>query len=303
MNRLEETADAASMPAASSLDAVIEAGLMEGTLELPVLPAAATQILALTSDESVDAARLARLVQGDQTLASHVLRVANSAAFAPSSTIVSLQHAVTRLGIRTLGEIALSASVRSRLFRAPGFEGQVAELWRLALTSGVYAKEIARMRRQNVEIAFMCGLLHDVGSPLVLGILEKQCRPPAQIPGPAERVSLLERFRIRAGVLLAERWKLPPPVQTAIAFHQRYQEAVHHREEAMVTSLATRLAAWLQVDRAPEDAEDRGETSAAVLEELRQQPVLGDLNLYPDDLEDLLGQAETVLQTVQAMTP
>ena len=34
-----------------------------------------------------------------------------------------------------------------------------------------YAKEIARLRRSNVEGAFLCGLLHDIGKPVLLQTL------------------------------------------------------------------------------------------------------------------------------------
>ena len=34
-----------------------------------------------------------------------------------------------------------------------------------------FAKEIARMRRANVESAFLCGLLHDIGKPVILQAL------------------------------------------------------------------------------------------------------------------------------------
>jgi hypothetical protein len=39
--------------------------------------------------------------------------------------------------------------------------------------TGFYTKEIARLRRRNVEIAFLCGLLHDLGKAVLLNNVDK----------------------------------------------------------------------------------------------------------------------------------
>ncbi len=146
----------------------LKARLEKCNLDLPILPHVASQVLGMTADERSDAARLAALIHSDQALASHVLRIANSAALGGNSTIVSLQHAVARLGLELLAGVALAVSVRSGVYRIPGFEEETRSLWRHALASGLYAKEIARRRRHNVETAFLCGLLHEIGKPVVL---------------------------------------------------------------------------------------------------------------------------------------
>ena len=58
--------------------------------------------------------------------------------------------------------------MQSGVFRVPGYEPVLNQLWRHALASGAFAKEIARVRRLNVESAFLCGLLHSVGKPALL---------------------------------------------------------------------------------------------------------------------------------------
>ena len=58
-----------------------------GELDLPVLPTVVTEILACTSDdESYDPGRLAKVIQQDQSIASHVLRVVNSPVFKGTRT-------------------------------------------------------------------------------------------------------------------------------------------------------------------------------------------------------------------------
>ncbi len=58
---------------------LLEMRLADKDLELPVLSDTAMQVLALADDEDCDARGLAELLARDQSLASHVLRVSNSA--------------------------------------------------------------------------------------------------------------------------------------------------------------------------------------------------------------------------------
>ena len=50
-------------------------------LELPVLPETAAAVMEAVRDENTGARRLADIIERDQSLAAHLLRVANSAAF------------------------------------------------------------------------------------------------------------------------------------------------------------------------------------------------------------------------------
>ena len=140
-------------------------------IDLPVLPQVAGRVMALANDPSADAARLSTLIHQDQALAAHVLRIANSPAYMPRTPIASLQHAVAMLGVNQLSEIAVTVSLKSGAVKIPGHEADIRQLWRHALASGAYAKEIARLRRYNVESAYLCGLLHAVGKPVVLKVV------------------------------------------------------------------------------------------------------------------------------------
>ena len=123
-------------------------------LKLPLLPQVATEVLNLTSDPDADMTKLATLIQQDQAIAGQVLKIANSAAYAPRSPIVSMQQAVSWLGMKMLGELALTVSIESGVFRVHGYEPEITSLWRHALASGLYAKEIARQERHKCRGCF-----------------------------------------------------------------------------------------------------------------------------------------------------
>ena len=258
-------------------------------IDLPVLPQVAGKVMALANDPAADAARLSALIHQDQALAAHVLRIANSPAYMPRTPIASLQHAVAMLGVNQLSEIAVAISLKSGTVKIPGHEADVRQLWRHALASGAYAKEIARMRRYNVESAYLCGLLHAVGKPVVLKTVTS-IAGEMHIPLDSSAIiAFLDGYHSRVGSLIATEWALPPQVADAITYYGLYEQAPSHRQEAMMTCLADRLATYILV---PDSFDDTT---------LREHGVFADLNLYPNDIDALLSLKEKVVNLVDTM--
>ena len=258
-------------------------------IDLPVLPQVAGKVMALANDPAADAARLSALIHQDQALAAHVLRIANSPAYMPRTPIASLQHAVAMLGVNQLSEIAVTISLKSGTVKIPGHEADVRQLWRHALASGAYAKEIARMRRYNVESAYLCGLLHAVGKPVVLKTVTS-IAGEMHIPLDSSAIiAFLDGYHSRVGSLIATEWALPPQVADAITYYGLYEQAPSHRQEAMMTCLADRLATYILV---PDSFDDTT---------LREHGVFADLNLYPNDIDALLSLKEKVVNLVDTM--
>jgi HD-like signal output (HDOD) protein len=260
-----------------------------GEIELPLLPQAASQVMALASDPAADAAKLSALIHQDQALAAHVLRIANSPAYMPRSPVVSLQHAVAMLGITLLSEIAFTASLKSGAFKAPGHEEDVKRLWRHSLASGAFGKEVARMRRVNVESAYLCGLLHEIGKPVVLQTATALAQAQRLTLEKAILYGWIDGYHSRVGTLIAEKWGLPKQVATAIQYYDDYDHADSFRQECLLTCASDRLASHVL---APEDLPE---------ESLRTQPAFAELNLYPNDIDQLLTTKNQVLAVVNAL--
>jgi len=280
----------ATAAASDPLRLAVADRLASGDLRLPLLPRVAGQVVALVGSSKTDANRLAELIHRDPALAGHVLRIANSPAYMPRMPIVSLQQAVSRLGFNVVAEIAFAASVQGGIFKVPGFESVLLEMWRHALTSGAFAKEVARVRRLNVESAFLCGLLHAVGKPALLQVVTdvaKACDLPLS-SGPL--FALLDDLHAVVGVRIGEQWQLPKQVIAAIEHYARYDQAGGFRQDAMITFLADRLATHALQPAA------FGSDQA-----FRDTRVMADLNLYPDDVAGLLSRKDRVLELVSAM--
>lgn len=208
-----------------SLEQLLIERIRKGAIELPLLPQVASRILAMVYDPDAEAAKLAALIHQDQALAAHVIRIANSPAYMTRNPVVSLQHAVSMLGMNLMSELAFSASIKGSAFKVPGWDDEVKGLWQYSLASGAYAKEIARMRRFNVESAYLCGLLHGIGRPVVLQTLVALSKEQGTTLSKELMQQLLDGYYIQVGLLVADEWGLPPPVVESIGFHVDYNYA------------------------------------------------------------------------------
>lgn len=266
--------------------------IAERNLELPTMPGTAAEVMSLCQQETTDAARLSAVLHRDPTIATNVLRVANSAAYMGQIPCASLQQAVGRLGMQQITEIALAVSVRGRLFGNPRCQEQLGALWKHSVLAGFFTKEIARMRRRNVEIAFLCGLLHDVGKAVLLCNVDRLSGSDVAAVPPDVLWHAVDEHHVQAGALLAAEWKLPVQVVEAVQCHHDWQQAKHFADMAMTACLADELSHLLApTPYCPSTTE----------EAVRRHPVLAGLNLYGDHLDELLKLRERALQVTEGL--
>src|SRR5262245_46906579 len=188
----------------------LETRIASGALELPILPHVASQVLAMSTSDDTNARSLAELLHRDQAIAAHVLRVANSPLYKSHVPIVSLQQAISRLGLALLREMVITVSMQSRIFNVPSYATEARTLWQHAVYTAAYAGKIARRCRRNAESAFLGGLLHDVNKPvLLLALADLQAQLQEPIPPPVVTTAM-DVYHTQVGAVLASAWTLPP---------------------------------------------------------------------------------------------
>lgn len=263
-------------------------------IELPLLPEVAGKVVQLTQDPDSDAAELAHLIEGDVTLASHVMRIANSAAYSPNTSIVSLQQAITRLGMKLISEIALAASVNSTLFDAPEYIEHIKSILKFSLASGLWSKEVARSCRKNVEVAFIGGLLHDIGRPIVIQSVSKITKKlGCDIPLKSV-MNLEDKYQRNLGEKAVTEWKMPKAIIEVVKFFDDYS-VEHDSQFQTMIAFAGKVIASHVVPAA------QG-CYCMSLEDVRAHPIFAELNIYSDELDTILAKKDRVLQALEAMS-
>lgn len=261
-----------------------------GGIEVPMLPEVANKALLLAQNPDSDASAMAQLIQSDQSLAGHVMRIANSAAYTPMSNLVSLQQAIARLGMSVISEIALTAAIGAKMFDTPGYEKYVASVWHHALATSLWAKEIARHGRSNVEVAFLAGLLHSIGRPAILQTIIELAKQQ-QVDLIEEDVHQLENlYSHRVSEAVVNLWKMPRLVIEAVSTYTDYNNALTSNVQAAQVTIGARFATYMLT---PELLDK---------ETLFVLPDLSTLNLYQDEVDKLLSQTDAIKARLEGLS-
>lgn len=277
------------------LDKLFEAN----ELKLPVLPKVTTKVLELINNPNTNLIELTELILQDQAISTHVLRIANSAAFAPASEIVSINQAIARLGFRLLSEITIAISIQSGIFNSKIFHKEMLQLWRFSLLTGLWAKRIAFHKKYNVEATFLGGLLHEIGKPIILFALCSLIKSKNDIDS-AEVEEILEELHIKFAKKVMLDWNLPKLV-TSIScdyknLESNFESISNFPRETAIVFLAHKLALY-----SCENYEVPIMDNKIELEEILTLPEWGKINYYRDEVEDLLTETETILTTMHSM--
>lgn len=276
------------MPAettAHRLDGVVASLIREQTLDLPMLPETCGNLFSACNDPSCDPAQLANIIRQDQAIATHLLRHANSALYSAGVPINSIQQAAARLGIRRIREIALIVTCQGRIFDVPRYESHVRDSFRQSLATAGFAQEIARLRRLNVESAFLCGLLHDVGRPVLLQAIADHESDSSEQFDLEHVIACVEHHRVPVAASLIRHWKLP----------SRAADAVEHQLPADATSTdAQLLCLAIHLANALWDGE-------CTLDLCVSHPIVDALNIYPDELTQILDEQDNIKEWIEGI--
>ncbi|HUM10798.1 MAG TPA: HDOD domain-containing protein [Myxococcaceae bacterium] len=218
-----------------SIGAAIEERVRRDQIAVPPYPAVALRLGQVLRSRSASITDLLPVLKSDQALSATLLRVANSSAYWRGSAVASLNVAVSRLGLTEVHRLALAGSLSAKAL----LPGPLAELrrhdWIRALASAFLCERLARVRQVSPEDAFVCGLLHEFGRLVVISTLETLLvERPAEPPRTAAAWrTLVDEYHLEVGMVVAARWRLPPPVEECMLRHHdedlggcRYPESV-----------------------------------------------------------------------------
>jgi putative nucleotidyltransferase with HDIG domain len=192
---------------------------------LAPFPAVATKLLRVLSRDDINITEIVSLVRADAALASELLRVVNSAAYAHPAPIGSIQQAVTFLGLEKVKNLAMAVSVKGFLHGILRLD-LVRRIWRHSLACGMICQELSAAcssSRGSEDRAYTAGLLHDIGR---LGLFLADANAYAALlsagKGPVDLVKERAAFGVdhcEAGAWLARTWGFPEELQRAAATH------------------------------------------------------------------------------------
>lgn len=196
--------------------------------DLPTLPAIALELNRMLQDNECTVDKVAGKIESDQSIASKVLKLINSAFFGLRSQVTNIHNAVVLLGFNSIRNIVLSVSVIKAFSDGSGKNGvDMTEFWNHSIATAMTAKYLAEVSGiGDAEDCFTTGLLHDIGkivlaqyfSEIFFRIVDEM--EDQNIPFSKAEKSHLDRMgHARVGGFLSDKWKFPAALTRSIEGH------------------------------------------------------------------------------------
>lgn len=273
-----------------SLADTITGYVNRGEVNLPAVPGVTLRLQELLRDEDrADAHKVAAIIATEPAIAASALRLANSVAYGGLKRVLELDEAVGRIGMRQVASLATTIAMRGTFdSKNPERAARLERLWRDALAAAVTTRRLA-LGQVDAEEAYLAGLLHDIGKPLILKLLdqcEKNLLEPLT-PGAVEE--LMEALHVDLGHKLLVQWRIPEPVAEVTLRHHEPKPAVSEILLARVQA-GDVIAAYLSSS----DAE-------RLQHPVFEAPSIERLNLTEMELAELLVDIEDQVEMLSSM--
>lgn len=187
-------------------------------IELPIFHPVALKLQRMLSDYDFTVDEVAQVANEDQSLASQMLKMANSPMYMGRTKVATIKEAVIRLGAQQVINIAMAASQASAHASAhasdnPVLNKYMQELWLHSHGSALGARWMAHncgMRGIADEI-YLAALLHDVGKLYLLKAVERLTKAGV-ISSMFDDELIMEIFEVmhvEQGYRLMQHWNFP----------------------------------------------------------------------------------------------
>lgn len=206
--------DVRAVASEGSIGAELFRNMDKAVESLPVLPELSQRILGMIDDPSVSIADVTEVVRSEQVIAVRVMKMANSVVYGGLQEIKDLDAACVRLGMKLVANAAQTA-VTGHLFVTSSQElkDYMKGLWRHSVATAHTASELARLLSMpRSERLFLAGLVHDIGKLAIIQLISTaKSGPLADLRVSPELCrEVIENFHMLAGLLIVQRWDLPP---------------------------------------------------------------------------------------------
>jgi putative nucleotidyltransferase with HDIG domain len=225
-----------------------------GAIQIPAVPAVVNELRRAIRDPKTSLDGLAVLIQRDQGLALSVLRMSNSATFARGARNSDLKTAVGRIGFQQIEALTetvfLHGCYQPRDVR---FQAVLGDVWRhsvaMAISMRLLAENLGRGTRLDPCVAYLAGLLSDVGASFLMGLISER------VPGldPSVAFAVVAERHESVGAQILTKWDVDPAVVQFSSSHHAQSPptgtSLYWPLAAVATELVDRMAGSRDVTR------------------------------------------------------
>ena len=242
------------------------AKILKATKELEQLPHLAWKIMEISENPESSLAELERVVRNDPATASKILKIANSSFYGLQREVSDLPRAILILGLKTIRDLVIASAVLN-LFRSP--DPVSIRIWEHSVATAIGARLIGlEFEHAQVDEAFICGLLHDLGNQVLLKNLGQAYSDMLlETEGDEDERVVIEKqifgfTHAQIGGELAKRWNLSPSLEKSLRYHHHFREVMwtdldqNVKMVIAIVSLASKMAHALGLgSKAPDEVD------------------------------------------------
>lgn len=266
--------------------------LASSGIHIPAQPRVVQEVTHALLSGDCDLREVSELIAQDAGLTAMLYRISSSAAFARARPPQSIDQILALVGLRQCATLVQAYGVTTA-FKGPT-RNALEQFWSRARHIGELSMLISHERRRNgaasrvqPDQAYMIGIFHDVGIPILMQRFPEYCSVISTRPGSWLMVGEEDRtFNVdhsSIGYLMARHWRLPDLIADAILYHHSIPEiqAPPVRVLTSILSLATHFYSQMHGLIGP----DWQTESGIVLETLCIAP--SDLPIVREEVLDL----------------
>jgi len=218
--------------------------------EFPTLSMVVTKIIQVCEDENSHVNDLVNIISHDQSITSRILKLANSAYYGYLRKVNTISKAITILGFNTIKSLSISASVFDTFKKTKSnYNFNRCQFWLHSIGVGTISKMIAhRIGYKDHEVAFLNGLLHDIGKLFFESYYTTQYEEVIKEVVVNRCLVLDAELKVlgvehsEVGGWLTHRWKFPEELVLPIQFHHNLAKCPEeHRLLASIVHVADHL--------------------------------------------------------------
>lgn len=199
--------------------------VIRSQINIPPQPAILLEIDKLINKPNNQLGAIASLINKDVGLSAAIFKLVNSSFYKTPTQITSIQKAITVLGVPQVANLIKGLSLRKAI---GGQEIAYEKFWErsneIAMFSAIIAEKQISACNITVDQAFMAGLFHECGVPILMQRFPEYCLSFRLNEGSywTDFVEEDKRFQTDhtvVGFLVTKHWNLPEFICQAVRYH------------------------------------------------------------------------------------
>ena len=199
--------------------------VLASKISIPPQPTILLEIDKLINQPNDQINAIGNLINKDVALSAAIFKLVNSSFYKSSATITSIQKAITVLGLNQVANLIKGLSLRKAI---GGNEVAYEKFWErsndIALLSAIIARKQISCCNILVEQAYMAGLFHECGVPILMQRFPDYCHSfrlnhGSHWPNFHEEDKRFHTDHTVVGYLVTKHWNLPDFICQSVRFH------------------------------------------------------------------------------------